>query len=308
MAIAKEHAIMALKSIGLVPTACVAPRHAFYTHQHAYFHKEEDGELFNIEEWFEPFPGLPSDEYNRCLLPLYDHGSSMVEVHHRDGIEWSLARVLFTHSYAPVDMLRETETVVRENFGLALRIVEGLSWHSYPEDGCKLCMYTPLEPMPFKDFCRTLRYWLIVNCTDDPKEAWTFRDAVFPSGTPPMNFGIDEVTSYERDTGDFFAHLMYGGSLDVKEPQASSIRKRNRLGLHARTAHGALAEFHEFSDMYVSYDTFALIWGKYRASLCKASDLMAVLFVAKLRHRAALRAFAPGGRAFARLVKEWAEL
>lgn len=284
MVVSRKVAIAALKRRGIVPKECVFNEYG-YGHDPRYEMADDGSDSF--QSWFEPLtgPGNPAnfschhDGVGFGQLPLRDHCSSMIEVRRRDGIEWRLARVLFSQPYRPEHVMRDTIPEVRDRLKLRMTIADGLEWHSA---GTILCVYTPLVPLSFRDFCRTFRYWIITNV--EPAEhprAFEWRDADILAGVPPPH--------------PIFFDLTF--CCDVRSV---------RLGLGARAAPDAWEELQV--QEHISYDTFAQIWGKYRASLCKASDLMAVLFVAKLRHRAALRAFAPGGRAFARLVKEWAEL
>lgn len=279
MAMDREVAISELKLRGIVPERCI--------HDQGYHHDPHFEENVERQEgdprwtWKEPIRAFHTSNFGG--IPHYDHGGSMVEVHHRDGIEWHLARVLFSQPYGPVDRLRSTAGHVRDRLDLEMTVTDDLAWHS---TNATLCVYTPIRPILFCEFRRTFRYWMLTNVTPTARiRSFAFRDGVLPTGvTPPHAIFFDLLVSANR---------------------ASVV-----LGLYHETVDGAWNDVGRGTHGWIEYATFAFLWNAYRASLCRTHILMAVLFVSRLRARVAYRivSHAPGGEAHLRLVSEWSNM
>ena len=283
MALTRDTAIDTLKRRGLVAGNCVMSDRCHYD---PYFEAADDG---TFRSWLEPIPGPDRHgswdglkTHGRDGIPFADHCTSMVEVRHRDGIEWRLTRVIFSQPCRPFEPVRASADEVRDRLALDMKVLDGHAWH---DPAATLCVYTPVEPLSFRDFCRTFRYWLITNVTPPVAgiDKYRLRADVLPMGcAPPHTLFFDLIFCCNR----------------------SSVT----LGLFSESALDAWSTLSDLSQGHISYETFACLWNAYRASLCKRSDLLAVAFLGKLRLRAALRSFAPGGSEFRRLVTEWGEL
>ena len=286
MAVTREVAIAELKRRGIVPHHCVDGEDYEYD---PYFEGVDDEEGNPLWAWKEPIPGpYTGDRFrfgglhtvNEDGIPYYDHGGCMVEIHRRHGIEFHLARVIFSQPYDPLDRLHSSVEVVRDSLDLEMTIVEDLAWWNTTTT---LCVYKPITTISFREFCRTFRYWLITNVIPSPvNRVFELREGVLPNEvTPPLALFFDFISCCNR----------------------SSVV----LGLHHGTVDDAWAELP--MKEFIEYDTFVFLWNAYRASLCTTPILMALLFVSRLRARVADRAtYAPGGENHLRLVSEWAAM
>lgn len=276
-------AVAELMRRGIVPHGCVDGHNYHYDP-----HFEDAGT--NVWMWKEPIPGSYVDgparydgvhTRNQFGIPYYDHGGSMEEVHRYKGIDFHLTCVLFSQPYDPTEKLRASVPEVRRRLGLELTVVEDLAWY---DPSVALCVYTPAAPIPFRAFRRTFRCWLITNVVPvDDGTPFVLRAGVLPAHVVPPN--------------PIFFDLM-----------ATCNRACALLGLHGETAYEAW-DMPLPSQRWIDYTTFVFLWNAYRAALAMPSLLLAVLFAAKLRVRAADRAtYAPGGANHLRLVAEWSAL
>lgn len=278
-------AVAELKHRGIVPQQCVDG----HRYDHDPHFDDEDGEDGTpMWVWKEPIPGPYThgparydgvNLYNEYGIPHYDHGGCMVEIHRRSDIEFHLTRVLFSQPYGPRDRLDATVEEVRERLDLEMTVVDDLAWY---HPSTTLCVYTPVFQMPFSDFRRTFRYWIITNVAPGTEfRAFEFKNGVIPTGvTPPGSIFFDIIQCGDRASVE----------LGLRDETASEVW--NVLP----------------SQEFVTHDTFACLWGAYRWSQY-STPVLVILFVSKLRVRVNDRAsYAPGGETHLRLVSEWSTL
>jgi hypothetical protein len=276
MSLDREEVITSLKQRGVVPFDCVdGPQYSF----EPYFKNSGDRMTF-----FEPFPGPYMDgpeqqhglhDRGRRGIPCYDHYSCMVEIHERKGIEFHMTRVIFSQPYFGVDFLGSLVEDVHDRLHLDMTIVENCAW--YDPRHATLCVYTPVDPISFREFCHTFRYWLITNVV--PPYYYELREGVLPPDMAPPTVLLDIIKNASR-------------SMVV-------------LGLHRETVDEAwdrLLVFHDF----IEYETFEFLWNAYRSSLSMIPNLLAALFIGKLRVRVVeKKSFAPGGSNHLHSCREW---
>ena len=267
----REVVIDELKHRGIVPENCVIDNAPHRNH----FDVDERG----IVIWRESMPGRYMDGIRIDLIPYYDHGGeSMVEVHREGGIEWHLTRVIFSQPSFSVQRLRNTVQNVYDNLDLKMIVVEDLGgWYN---GDTTLCVYTPVAPLPFDDFRRTFRFWIIMNINLNFRE---FRNGILPTTLSPPQ--------------EQFFDLVKDGTLSIV-----------MIGLNQtlNAAWNALP-----IQPFIEYDTFVFIWNKYRKHNQNVVRLTfrVVFFVSRLRFRVADRAtYEPGGANHMRLVSQWSTM
>ena len=181
-------------------------------------------------------------------IPYYDHGSYMVEIHRRDGIEWQLIRAAVSQPYMKRAQLLSQTTAKVENLGLRMTICDDLTWW-YSDT--TLAVYTPIEPITFDVFCRTFHYWMVVNVSDG-----RLREGFLP-------------TNLTQPTDNFYFY----------------ISRRERDVLNFGISETLLDIWEHIRDLdCIEYETLKFLWYNYRNRVFTPTFL-AMRFIARLRAR-----------------------
>mgnify|MGYP001203456377 CR=1 FL=1 len=253
-----------LKEKNIVPRQCVH-LHGSYPGRSP---QEEVDECGIVCDWKEPLPGSEGydgfhlEQVRGDPLNLNDHVGWMGEVHLRDNIKWHIARIVHSQPYGPDNRVQLLRTHAERllDLNISLRVVQEahLSW--YAPGSSTLCIMRHVTPLSFEKFCKTFRYWMIVNvqCSvyEETQGEFRLRDGVLPATLPVP-------------TGKFF-DILYCADED-------SVRLGlDDIGKDVYRSRGFIASF-------CAPDTFAFLWSAFRFRASWSPLLRCCKFIARLR-------------------------
>ena len=248
-----------------------------------------------IGEWCEPitgpinayeYRGFELDQLNLVGLNITNHTGWMAEVHTRNGVNWRMVRVIYSNPYGPddsVELLGLHAQPLMDTFNVRLDVglPPYLSWHS--PGSSTLCLMRPVTPIHFETFCRTFRYWLILNIRSQiTPGCWTFGDAFLPTHLTPPHYIFFDIVHGCDDT-----------SVSIG-PSDNGAHIYERVQISSR----------------IQPQTFAFVWNAYRFWVSWRPLLCVIVFVSRLQTRRADRRAhePPNGIAFLAAMSSWSDM
>lgn len=254
----------------MIPRGCVPIETGYPGLTPTCIMEDEETGAGQVVGWAEPIPGNATPwngfdlrDVREMTVGIDDHVGWMAEVHSCDGVEWTIARVVHSQPYGPldrVDRLREYTTPLLD-LNIHLHVVEEphLSWYAPRES--TLCIMQHTTPMPFDMFRRTFRYWLILNVLVPPHRnkwfhEWRLRDGLLPATHPLPDFTFFDILFCADETSVRFGLDDTGDAVYSKS---------------------------EFPSDLIPRETFNCLWDMYRFWVSWRPLLRVCRFIARLK-------------------------
>jgi len=181
------HILTQLQNRGIVPINVTAMEGSAH-HYGNCTRRDENG---YVREWEEPIYGMQNaSEYKGFDLPhntrICDHTGHMSEVVACDGVLWKLTRVIHSQPYCSAEECEKSIEKLQQFHHVRLTVTDdALSWYS---NHSRLCIMVRNDPILFRDFRRSFRYWLILHTKIGRFGHCRMHDNFFPDGMEPPHF------------------------------------------------------------------------------------------------------------------------